>query len=189
MSQPDQQPAPAAEAAAEAKPRRPMPAWKKTVLGLSLVMMATGLAFRGCGALHSPPADGPTAAPGARPLVQSMPAQDDPGGESAADQGSSEWSGPVFRLGFSFFVGFCIAYALRSFLKLALVAIGLGLLMLLGLQYWGVIDVDFTALQQHYQTVAAWIARQTASLRGFITGYLPSSASGALGLAAGFKKH
>ena len=94
----------------------------------------------------------------------------------------------AFRLGFSFFAGFCIAYALRAFLKLTLLAIGLVLLLLLGLQYAGVIEVDFSAMGEHYDTAVGWLRTQVTSFHQFVTGYLPSSATAGLGLFAGFRR-
>jgi uncharacterized membrane protein (Fun14 family) len=94
----------------------------------------------------------------------------------------------IFRLGFSFFVGFAIAYALRTFLKVSIVTIGILLLGLFGLQYAGVITVDWAAMEQHYDTVVAWLRTETETFRTFVTGYLPSSAMGVLGMVVGFRR-
>ena len=110
-----------------------------------------------------------------------------PGGQADADPAQPqppfalESCSPVlFRLGFGFFAGFCIAFALRTFLKLSLLAIGLALLVVLGLQFAGLIDMDWAAAQKHYDALIRWLGSQTATLRRFLTGYLPSSASAAL---------
>jgi hypothetical protein len=44
-------------------------------------------------------------------------------------------------------------------------------------------------MQGHYDTFTAWLSGQLESFRSFITGYLPSSATAALGLVTGFKRH
>ena len=56
-------------------------------------------------------------------------------------------------------------------------------------QYAGIIEVNWTAMQGHYDTFTAWLSGQLESFRSFITGYLPSSATAALGLVTGFKRH
>jgi len=99
-----------------------------------------------------------------------------------------DFSPALFRLGFSFFVGFAIAYALRSFLKITLIAIGLMLLGLFGLQYVGVVSVDWTAMQSHYETAMQWLQQQTADFTKFVQGYLPSAASAAGGFFVGFRR-
>ena len=91
-------------------------------------------------------------------------------------------------MGFSFFVGFSIAYALKTFVKISIIAIGMMLLALFGLQYAGVITVDWSAMEGHYDSIVAWLGTQTDTFRTFVTGYLPSSAMAGLGLVAGFKK-
>ena len=63
------------------------------------------------------------------------------------------------------------------------------LLALFGLQYAGVIDVDWSRMSEHWDAIAAWLGEQTASFRDFITGYLPSAASALAGMALGFKRH
>lgn len=99
-----------------------------------------------------------------------------------------ELSPAVFRLGFSFVVGFAIAYALRTFVKISIVAIGIFALALFGLQYAGVIDVNWDAMGGHFDSAKGYLAAQTASFKDFITGSLPSAASATAGLVVGFRK-
>jgi uncharacterized membrane protein (Fun14 family) len=109
--------------------------------------------------------------------------------ESAADVESEPiWPGAVFRLGFGFVVGFCIGYAARMFLRIATVLVGLMLLGLFGLQYSGLISVDWTAMESAFHAILGWLGTNTASFRQFITGQLPSAASALGGLVVGFKK-
>ncbi|MCA9298862.1 MAG: hypothetical protein KDA28_07340 [Phycisphaerales bacterium] len=104
------------------------------------------------------------------------------------DSPMDEWSPVVFRAGFSFFVGFAIAYAMRQFLKLAVIGIGLMFFGLFGLQYAGIIDVDWTILEGHYDSASSWISSQTADFMSFVQGYLPSAALAGAGLVTGFRK-
>ena len=106
----------------------------------------------------------------------------------ASSNALDDWSPVIFRLGFSFFVGFCIAYAVRTFLKISIIGIGILLLALFGLQYADVINVDWEKMGGHFDTFTGWLGAQTASFKDFVTGYLPSAASGTAGLVFGFKK-
>ncbi len=100
----------------------------------------------------------------------------------------AEWSPVIFRLGFSFFVGFVIAYALRTFLKIALLAAGVLILALFGLQYAGLIDVNWGAIEGRYDGIIAWLKDQSGDMTQFIQGYLPSTASAALGFVVGWRR-
>lgn len=106
--------------------------------------------------------------------------------EESPPEGLAAWSPAVFRLGFGFFAGFCMAYALRAFMKITLTAIGLGLLGLFGLQYAGLVDVNWGAMEGAYDATAAWLSAQTESFATFVSGYLPTAASGTAGFIAGF---
>lgn len=177
-----------------------MPLWKKAVVAVSVAVSVVGLSLWGYAAVTAP--DAPPERSGAVGMESLgaagfMPGDPAAGGESGSEGEGREggerpidvWSPAVFRLGFSFFVGFCIAYALRTFVKASLVVIGVMLLALFGLQYAGVIDVDWSAMEGHYQRLTAKLSAQTASFQRFITGYLPSSASAALGLVVGFRRN
>jgi uncharacterized membrane protein (Fun14 family) len=123
--------------------------------------------------------EGPAGAPSESPV---------PAGEGTTADGLRDWSPTIFRLGFSFFVGFAIGYAVRTFVKVSVLAIGAMLLLLFGLQYAGIIEVRWTVMEGHYDSIVAWLQGQTASFGDFITGYLPSTASAAFGLVVGFRK-
>lgn len=110
----------------------------------------------------------------------------DPESEAAGD--ADVISPAVFRLGFSFVVGFAVAYALRTFVKISVVAIGVFVLGLFGLQYLGVVEVHWDALSGHYESARDYLAAQTSSFKDFMTGHLPSAGSAVAGMAIGFKK-
>jgi uncharacterized membrane protein (Fun14 family) len=148
----------------------------------------------------APPTVPPTPTPGVVPSF--LPRTDESptptGGQVDADADAEtdaqtawqlgDWSPAVTRLGFSFVAGFAIAYALRAFLKFALIGLGVVLLALIGLQSAGAIDVDWAAIAGRWDAVADWLARQVASLGQFVQGYLPSAASAVAGLAIGFRR-
>ena len=126
---------------------------------------------------------GPTGASGSPESAASS----DPSGSS---DGSvwEEWSPTVFRLGFSFFVGFAMAYALRAFLRVTITSIGMALVLLFGLQYAQIIDVRWALLEGHYDSVMSWLSGQVAGFKAFVQGYLPSAASGGAGFLAGLRR-
>ncbi len=122
----------------------------------------------------------------------SDPAPGEPGGAPAGTPVELEQrdyvSPAVFRAGFSFFVGFAIAFALRQFVKVSVVALGLFFLALFGLQYAGLIEVKWGVLEERYEAAGGWLASEFDSFRSFMTGYLPSAALATAGFAAGFAK-
>jgi len=114
-------------------------------------------------------------------------------GEAAGDADKTAlelYSPTVFRLGFAFFVGFAIAYALRAAFKVVLIVVGTVLLLLVGLQMAGLITVNWEAMQGLYDNSTAWLATQTQSLTAFLRGYIPSGGTAAAGFGVGMlKKH
>ncbi|VAX42560.1 hypothetical protein MNBD_PLANCTO03-1687 [hydrothermal vent metagenome] len=98
------------------------------------------------------------------------------------------YSPTVFRLGFAFFVGFAIAYALRAAFKVVLIVVGAVLLLLVGLQMAGLITVNWEAMQGLYETSTAWLATQTESLTAFLRGYIPSGGTAVAGFGVGMLK-
>lgn len=170
-------------------PRRGLAGWQKLLAIVSLVVTVGGLGLMGTAALRgdaTPPAtvDAPRAPGLALGAVEGTPVA------AAAEDRTflDEWSPTIFKLGFSFFAAFCVAYALRSFVKIALVSIGLLLIALFALQYFDLIEVDWNEWSSRYESVAGWLRAQTGSFRTFIQGALPSSASAGLGFIAGFRR-
>ena len=179
-----------------------LPAWKKTAAVLSLTVAVVGAGGAGYAAL----ADG-----GAEKSIEAAAERVPEGSETALVTGLvptegettrtetdpreeeeisalSEWSPAIFRMGFAFFAGFCIAYAMRTFMKITIVVLGVCLLLIIGLQQAGIVDVNWAEMEERYDSVAGWLAAQTGSFKEFLTGYLPSSASATAGIVAGFKK-
>lgn len=108
--------------------------------------------------------------------------------DAAGQRWLDTWSPAIFRLGFSFFVGFAIGYALRAFVKITLIILGAGFLGLFLLQYAGVVDVNWGLLEGHYDDTVAWLKREASSFTEFAKGYLPSGASALAGLVIGFRR-
>jgi uncharacterized membrane protein (Fun14 family) len=188
----------------------------RLLVALAVVMMVAGVAIGVMfGTDASPPPPAPPRYP--PPAAQTQPAPAEPGGEidrpagflpesrpgsagsesnppapraphaSEAPAPENMWSTALFRLGFSFFIGFAIAFALRAFIKLSLVAVGFFALVLFGMQYAGFIDVNWTLLGDRYESAGDWVGGQFKTFRAFITGELPSAAGVLGGLALGFR--
>jgi len=102
--------------------------------------------------------------------------------------GDAAWQGAVFRFGFSFFAGFAIGFALRAFLKITMLVAGVILLAIFGLEYAGIVSVNWADMASGFDGVTAWLEAQTSSFYDFIVGQLPSGASAAGGLVVGFRK-
>lgn len=164
--------------------RRPLGRWRKAALIGSVVLMVAGLGmwiYAAITADSAPPSAARSAvAPNAlAPMNASEPAEAEP-------RPVAQWSPVIFRLGFSFFVAFCMAYALRTFMKVAVLALGVAFLALFGLQYAGLVNVNWEALKARYDDLAVWVSAQTQTFKAFVTGYLPSAASAGAGFVAGF---
>jgi uncharacterized membrane protein (Fun14 family) len=124
------------------------------------------------------PAAGPYGADGAGTAEAS---------EAADAAPELRWSPVLFKTGFSFFIAFTIGFALRSFLRIALVAVGLLALAVFGLQYAGLLNVDWAAMSERWDGLLAWLGPQVSSFQAFITGQLPSAATATAGLYAGWR--
>ncbi len=111
--------------------------------------------------------------------------------QSDADKTLLELYSPtIFRLGFGFFLGFAVAFALRAAFKIVLLVVGTVFLLLIGLQMAGLISVNWDAMQGIYNSSTTWLGTQTQSLTAFLRGYIPSGGSAVAGFGIGMlKKH
>jgi len=188
-------------------PKTPLPNWKKWFLGIALLFGVIGVVMYGITFLTN----------NNESQIVSVPEQDTPGmriqsippSSFAPDSFNSDypmpnqeqqwpapeqigidmgdWSTLFMKLGFSFVVGFAIAYALSSFLKLGLIIMGSAFLLLFGLQYAGLIDVNWQNMSDHYDAFIVWLQPHIGSFREFITSNLPSSVLAGAGLVMGFR--
>jgi uncharacterized membrane protein (Fun14 family) len=91
------------------------------------------------------------------------------------------------ELGFSFMVGLAAGFALKVAFKVALVVIGVILLGVFGLQYAGLVDVNWTGVESHYDTWADWLGSQGGAFLDFMGRHLSNTASFIAGLALGLR--
>ncbi|MEL6184643.1 MAG: hypothetical protein AAFU79_08480 [Myxococcota bacterium] len=113
--------------------------------------------------------------------------------ESTPSETSGEWaawSPLLIKGGFSFAVAFALGFALRSFLRLALLVVGTIGLAIFALAYWGGVDLSpaMTKGAELWDGFAGQVQAEASSFQAFMTGNLPSAASASLGLFSGFKK-
>jgi len=173
--------------------------WQRIAAVLSVLVMAFGLGLGAWNGLR-PPAPtatvvGAGATAGSAGGIASGFAPLEPGDGTDADPaasgtpaGEDPWSPAIFRMGFSFFVGFAVAFALRAFVRVSLITLGLYFLTLFGLQYAGFIEVDWAAIGARYDGIRDWLGTELDSFASFATGYLPSAGTAMLGLATGFRR-
>ncbi|MEE2886193.1 MAG: FUN14 domain-containing protein [Planctomycetota bacterium] len=98
------------------------------------------------------------------------------------------WSEAAFKYGFSCFVGFVCGFAVRSFLKMALVFCGVFCLALFALEYAGFLTIEWDALDQEFSGILERIKTQAEGFRSFITGSVPNAGLALFGMYVGFRK-
>ncbi|MBK1719648.1 FUN14 domain-containing protein [Thiocystis violacea] len=91
------------------------------------------------------------------------------------------------KLGFSFMIGLAMGFALKVAFKIALFVIGLILLATFALQFAGLLDVNWSGLEVHYDGWADWMGAGAGVFFGFVGDNLTSAASFLAGLALGLK--
>lgn len=181
------------------RPRR-VPLWKKLLVLLSILLMLGAVSLRGYANLRSPsPSQAPSGLggdsatpPGARSFVgqttTNRPA-DSAGTPTVPTPTAIDiWSPRLFGVGFGFFAGFCIAYAVRTVFKVAAIILGVLLLGAIGLQYAGLIQLDWSSLSQRYDAFATWLGPKAEGFWNFLTTQLPGAGSAIGGAVLGFRR-
>lgn len=107
-------------------------------------------------------------------------------GDKPASDGT--WSPALLRGGLSFFVAFCLAFAFRQFMRIALIFVGVWAASLFLLQHLGWVEVHWDLIEQQFDNMGSKVTEQLKSAKTFITGSLPSAGMAGLGLFTGFRK-
>jgi uncharacterized membrane protein (Fun14 family) len=97
------------------------------------------------------------------------------------------FSPALLRGGVSFFVAFCLAFALRAFLRIGAIFVGIWALSLFVLSYAGWVEVRWDLIDTAFKNMTTNIGEQFQSFQTFVTGSLPSTGLAVAGLLAGFK--
>ena len=101
---------------------------------------------------------------------------------------AGNWIALFTYMGFSFFAGYVIGFATRTFLKLVFFLSGAVLILLFLLQYNDLIHVKWAAFESIYNSLIGWISPHLGGLKNFITANLSSAAMASLGLFWGFRR-
>lgn len=168
---------------------RDMPRWKKIAVGAALATVVIGSIWSLTSGSAAPPSTGGAGSASGlgAGLIEGQPTTGGTGGAAAtAEEPASKG---VFRLGFSFLAGFCIGSFLRATLKVASIAIGFWLLMTFALSYYGIVNVDWAAMDSLWNRFAANVEQEWGSFQRFMTGSLPATGLAITGLAVGLKRH
>jgi uncharacterized membrane protein (Fun14 family) len=168
--------------------RPKIPTWKKLLLALSGVFVIVGLGLAFVGSRQDEGGNARVqSTPGSLLTGESAPSGDASAGTSS-DDGVTSLSPFFVKGGLSFFVGFCLGYALRSFFKVSAIVVGVIALAIFGLSYAGALDVDWTTIDAGFDRIVASIKEQASGFKTFITGSLPSAGLATLGIVTGFKR-
>jgi uncharacterized membrane protein (Fun14 family) len=170
------------ETAPEGSEKPVLGTWQKVALVFALISTLAGLALGGFG---------PEAAEvsAASPQVDSFAAAGSPSSTPEDPEGPGIWAPLLAKGGLSFFLAFCVGYALRAALKILFLGVGLASLAVFGLQYAGLLgEIQWERLGEFWQVGVAAARDQVDGLQAFITGSLPSAASGTLGMFTGFRR-
>lgn len=175
----------------ESRPDRSISRGQKLMLVAAVLFIAVGFGLSAMAGDGAPPA---TDQPLGQFQVNSLSAGALSTGGSATTDASGasgfakDWSPFFMNGGFSFFLAFCMGYALRMFFKISAIFIGLAGLLLFGLAKAGVIEPDWGKMEGWFDVVAGHVKSGFASGKAFISGSLPSAGFATLGLYTGFKK-
>jgi uncharacterized membrane protein (Fun14 family) len=91
-------------------------------------------------------------------------------------------------MGFAFFVCFAIGFAARKFVKVGLVIAGVVFALFFLGDYMEVLDVKWEVMNRYWDGFTSKLGTQFESVKAFITGSLPATGMGGLGLYAGFRQ-
>lgn len=177
---------------------------KLLVLG-ALVMTIVGAVFQGIAWANkskAPEASAPAAQnapqsvvpPGGRSFLGSDQSSGNAQDAAATTEASAQpdpgysWSPALTKFSFSFVAAFCIAAALRLFIKTAAFFVGLALIVVFALQYFHVVDIDWMGISRQSEGVLNWMQAQFSSFQTFVTGQLPGTAAAIGGFYLGFKR-
>jgi uncharacterized membrane protein (Fun14 family) len=169
------------------------PAWKKAAFAIAAVVLLLGVGLRVYA--HARPAP-PVTAAGEKPGGAPKSGLVAPGGGSTgtaaepAKPSPAEVAAPILTAsGLSFFVAYCVGMALRAVAKTAMIVLGLGALVLIGLQAAGLAPpVNWSALEGPFASMGGFIEKIVGSVDHALGAVLPSAGMAGFGLASGLKK-
>jgi len=171
-----------------------LPRWQKLVLTLAGLLGAAGLGGKVTGAVSDSPNAPTTQAASASSTPRSSFVADADKSQPAAAEDSSlkallvhnaPW---MTRVGVGFIGAFIVGWLFRAFIKLMTMMTIVVVLLLGGLNYFRVIDIDFKKAEEQYATASAWVTDQAGKARDAIMAHIPASMSSTLGMFLGFRR-
>ena len=94
----------------------------------------------------------------------------------------------VLGIGGSYLAGYFFGWVFRRFLKIAALITGVLLTCIAVLEDTGWIDLDWTAVETQISHAIAAVHQGAEGLKHILSGYLPSTGAGAVGVFFGFRK-
>ncbi len=174
-------------------PRR-LPRWKIVLVSLALLMGVAGMVLhpqspsgtKETWTVGNPSASGANTLPD--PAFAMMEETTEEPLPPDWERRLEDWSPLLTKLGFSFVVGFSIGYVLLILLRTTAFLAGLVLLALFGLQYLGVLYLNWQNIETSYQSVLSWVLPRAENFRDFMTHNLSSSGMAAMGILTGLTR-
>ncbi|WP_069471553.1 FUN14 domain-containing protein [Candidatus Marithrix sp. Canyon 246] len=167
-----------------------VPTWQKYLLIIALVLSAIGLSLQAVaffqGENTAAGSDGNAMTLESRSTEAASSTESDKFNLLGVDM--SDWSILLTKVGFSFFVGFCLGYVFRIFLKIIFIVCGVVFLLLFGLEYASVVKVDWIIINGYYDGFFVWLKPHASTLQEFVKSNLPSAGLATAGLLVGLKK-
>lgn len=151
--------------------------WAFPALGVAVTLLGIGLWFYA--ASTAPSGQG---GPPARALLPSESAP-----ASSSKRLVDDAAPAVTRLGAGFLGAFCVGYALRRFVRLVSLLIGIAILVVVVLVHYGVLNIAWADIERHLAASLGWLRGEAAAFRTFLLGYLPATGAAAFGLFRGFR--
>jgi uncharacterized membrane protein (Fun14 family) len=122
-----------------------------------------------------------------RSLAQGDPVAVPPSSTGDASPGELFSDAFFLRIGFSFIVGLAVGYALKIAFKVALVGGGIILVSIFALQFAGLVDVNWSGMESHYDGWTDWLSVRGGALLDFMADHLSNAAGFLAGLALGLR--
>lgn len=95
--------------------------------------------------------------------------------------------GLVLQLGAGGAIGFLAGYAIKKLARLVAVGLGLLILLLMVLNYYGIVEVRWTQLIGVGEEALQWLSQHYTTLASFAVQNMPFAGSFAAGLVLGLK--
>ena len=112
----------------------------------------------------------------------------DSGPKNSDSESLNEWSPAFLKGGAGLFMGFCVGFAIRSFIKLGSVILGFYVLSLLMLSWLGWIEINYPEIDSQLGDLSENFKGQFESFKTFLSGAIPTTGMAAFGFFAGLKK-